>query len=124
MSADIYPTPGETQEWLNEIWSSDPDLYYFLVDADFEADPSMLDSDVLEERMCLMEEEQIMLKGQKGRGRGFASLEKKRRKELARQGGKAAHKGGKAHEWDSEEARAARQKAIQQMREQKNKDVS
>ena len=51
-----------------------------------------------------------MLKGQTGRGRGFASLEKKRRQELARMGGKAAHATRKAHEWTSEEARAARRK--------------
>jgi len=53
-----------------------------------------------------------MLKGQKGRGRGFASLEKKRRREIASQGGHVAHERGTAHEWDSEAARAARLKGV------------
>jgi uncharacterized protein len=37
--------------------------------------------------------------------RGFASMDRERLRELARRGGRAAHAQGKAHEWDSEQAR-------------------
>ena len=39
--------------------------------------------------------------------RGFASMDKARRREIASMGGKAAHEKGTAHEWSSEEARDA-----------------
>lgn len=39
--------------------------------------------------------------------RGFASMDVEKRREIARKGGKAAHQLGRAHEWDSESARAA-----------------
>lgn len=42
--------------------------------------------------------------------RGFASMDKEKQKEIARSGGKAAHLAGTAHEWSSEEARAAGRK--------------
>jgi general stress protein YciG len=42
--------------------------------------------------------------------RGFASLSKERRREIARMGGKAAHEQGTAHEWTSAEARTAGRK--------------
>lgn len=42
--------------------------------------------------------------------RGFASLTPERRKEIASMGGKAAHAGGNAHQFDSAEGRAAGQK--------------
>lgn len=42
--------------------------------------------------------------------RGFASMERNKQREIASQGGKAAHKRGTAHEWTSEEARAAGRK--------------
>lgn len=38
---------------------------------------------------------------------GFASMDKALQREIASKGGKAAHKKGTAHEWDSEEAKAA-----------------
>lgn len=41
---------------------------------------------------------------------GFASMSPDRQREIARQGGKAAHQKGVAHEWDSEEAVAAGKK--------------
>lgn len=37
--------------------------------------------------------------------RGFATMDRERVRELARQGGRAAHERGVAHEWDSEAAR-------------------
>jgi uncharacterized protein len=39
--------------------------------------------------------------------RGFASMDRNKQRELASQGGKAAHQKGTAHEWTSEEAREA-----------------
>ena len=39
--------------------------------------------------------------------RGFASMDPERQREIAREGGKAAHEKGTAHEFTSEEARRA-----------------
>ena len=39
--------------------------------------------------------------------RGFASMNRDKQREIARKGGKAAHRKGTAHEWTSEEAREA-----------------
>jgi general stress protein YciG len=44
------------------------------------------------------------------KNRGFASMDTHRQKEIARKGGRAAHEKGKAHEFTSEEARAAGRK--------------
>lgn len=45
--------------------------------------------------------------------RGFASMDEEKRREIASQGGKAAHEKGTAHEFDSEEAREAGRKGGQ-----------
>lgn len=42
--------------------------------------------------------------------RGFASMDPEKQREIASQGGKAAHKKGTAHEFTSEEAKEAGQK--------------
>lgn len=42
--------------------------------------------------------------------RGFASMTSEKRREVARLGGIAAHKGGKAHKWNAEEAKEAGRK--------------
>jgi uncharacterized protein len=42
--------------------------------------------------------------------RGFASMDKKKQREIASKGGKAAHAKGTAHEFNSEEASAAAKK--------------
>lgn len=42
--------------------------------------------------------------------RGFASMDPERQREIASEGGKAAHEKGTAHEFDSEEAREAGRK--------------
>jgi len=42
--------------------------------------------------------------------RGFASMDPQRQREIASEGGKAAHEKGTAHEFDSDEARAAGRK--------------
>lgn len=44
------------------------------------------------------------------RNRGFASMDAQRQREIARKGGKAAHEKGTAHEFTSDEARAAGRK--------------
>ncbi len=44
------------------------------------------------------------------RNRGFASMDAQKQKEIARKGGRAAHVKGTAHEFTSEEARAAGKK--------------
>lgn len=41
--------------------------------------------------------------------RGFAVMDTGKQRETARAGGQAAHRKGTAHEWTSEEARAAGQ---------------
>ena len=46
----------------------------------------------------------------RGGGRGFAGMEAEKQREIARKGGRAAHEKGTAHEFDSEEARAAGRK--------------
>jgi uncharacterized protein len=50
--------------------------------------------------------------GQKSR-RGFAAMSPERQREIASQGGRAAHQQGVAHEWSAEEARAAGRKGGQ-----------
>ena len=42
--------------------------------------------------------------------RGFASMDRSKQREIASKGGRAAHQKGTAHEWTSEEARAAGRK--------------
>jgi uncharacterized protein len=42
--------------------------------------------------------------------RGFAAMPKDKQRDIARKGGVAAHKKGKAHEWNHEEARRAGKK--------------
>jgi len=46
----------------------------------------------------------------KGRGRGFASMDKAKQRMIASKGGRAAHQKGTAHKWTSDEARRAGQK--------------
>ena len=45
--------------------------------------------------------------------RGFASMDPQRQREIASEGGKAAHESGNAHEFTSEEAREAGRKGGQ-----------
>ncbi|MDB5294300.1 MAG: hypothetical protein JWO31_283 [Phycisphaerales bacterium] len=47
--------------------------------------------------------------------RGFASMDHDRQREIARKGGQAAHAKGTAHEFTSDEARAAGQKGGQRV---------
>ena len=45
--------------------------------------------------------------------RGFAAMSPERQREIASQGGRAAHEQGVAHEWNKDEARAAGKKGGQ-----------
>ncbi len=47
---------------------------------------------------------------QKGNGRGFASMDPDKQRQIASKGGRAAHSKGTAHEWTSDEAREAGRK--------------
>jgi general stress protein YciG len=49
----------------------------------------------------------------RGSSRGFASMDPQRQREIASEGGKAAHEKGTAHEFTSEEAREAGRKGGQ-----------
>ena len=42
--------------------------------------------------------------------RGFASMSPEKQREIAKMGGRAAHRKGTAHEWTSDEARSAGRK--------------
>lgn len=52
-------------------------------------------------------------RGQRGEGRGFASMDPEKQRAIASAGGRAAHRSGNAHEFDSEEAREAGRKGGQ-----------
>jgi general stress protein YciG len=52
----------------------------------------------------------VMVSERKGRGRGFASMDPNKQREIASKGGRAAHVQGTAHEWTSDEARSAGRK--------------
>ena len=45
--------------------------------------------------------------------RGFAAMDPERQRQIASEGGRAAHKQGVAHEWSAEEARQAGRKGGQ-----------
>lgn len=59
-----------------------------------------------------MEENGRQVQTQKSR-RGFAAMSPERQREIASQGGRAAHQQGVAHEWSKDEARAAGKKGGQ-----------
>jgi general stress protein YciG len=60
--------------------------------------------------------------GHKGR-RGFASMPREKQREIASQGGRAAHEKGTAHEWNAEEARTAGKKGGQASRTGRTRQV-
>lgn len=61
-----------------------------------------------------------MAQERKGRGRGFASMDREKQREIASKGGRAAHMQGTAHEWDSSEAREAGRKGGAASRNSRN----
>jgi len=52
--------------------------------------------------------------------RGFAAMDPERQKQIASEGGRAAHRQGVAHEWSTEEAREAGRKGGQNSKSHKN----
>ncbi len=56
--------------------------------------------------------------------RGFAAMSAERQREIASQGGRAAHQQGVAHEWSTEEARAAGKKGGQASGRRRSTDRS
>jgi uncharacterized protein len=52
-------------------------------------------------------------RGRRSTNRGFAAMDPDKQKEIASEGGRAAHRQGVAHEWSSEEAREAGRKGGQ-----------
>ena len=60
-----------------------------------------------------MNEESGNERSQGPSNRGFAAMSPERQKEIASEGGRAAHQQGVAHEWNSEEARQAGRKGGQ-----------
>ncbi len=60
------------------------------------------------------QQEQQESRGRQGSAnRGFASMDPERQRKIASEGGRAAHQQGVAHEWSSDEARAAGKKGGQ-----------
>jgi general stress protein YciG len=55
------------------------------------------------------------LQQQQRRLRGFAAMSPEKKKEIAGMGGRAAHASGRAHQFSSEEARAAGKKRHQRV---------
>jgi general stress protein YciG len=62
-------------------------------------------------------------RNQEGRksNRGFAAMSSERQREIAREGGRAAHRQGVAHRWTSEEAREAGRKGGERSRNGRSK---
>ena len=56
------------------------------------------------------------MEGTRKERRGFASMTPEKQREIASKGGRAAHEQGTAHEWTSDEARAAGRKGGQSSR--------
>ena len=56
---------------------------------------------------------QMSSQGKRSSSRGFASMDPQRQREIASEGGRAAHERGTAHEFTSEEAREAGRKGGQ-----------
>jgi uncharacterized protein len=52
--------------------------------------------------------------------RGFAAMDPERQRQIASEGGRAAHRQGVAHEWTAEEAREAGRKGGQNSRGSRN----
>ena len=57
----------------------------------------------------------------RGKSRGFAAMDPEKQRRIASEGGRAAHKQGVAHEWNSDEARAAGRKGGQSSRDSRRR---
>src|SRR5271170_4781218 len=60
------------------------------------------------------------MENQRTRNSGFASMDSGKQKEIARKGGMAAHRKGTAHEFTSDEARAAGRKGGERVSANRN----
>jgi hypothetical protein len=60
-------------------------------------------------------QEEVVSDQPKGR-QGFASMPAGKVSAIARQGGRAAHRLGRAHQWTQEEARAAARRSVEKRR--------
>ena len=56
--------------------------------------------------------------------RGFAAMDPEKQKQIASEGGRAAHRQGVAHEWSTEEAREAGRKGGQNSKSHKNIEIT
>jgi uncharacterized protein len=66
---------------------------------------------VVEGRSAIGDESMSSRKGRNGTShRGFAAMDQQKQREIASKGGRAAHVKGTAHQWSSDEARAAGRK--------------
>ena len=54
--------------------------------------------------------------------RGFAAMDPEKQRQIASEGGRAAHRQGVAHEWNADEAREAGRKGGQNSRGSRNRD--
>ena len=54
--------------------------------------------------------------------RGFAAMDPERQRQIASEGGRAAHRQGVAHEWTADEARQAGRKGGQNSKGSRNRD--
>ena len=61
-------------------------------------------------------QESEMGRGGRKSNRGFAAMDPEKQKQIAREGGRAAHRLGTAHKWSREEAREAGRKGGQSSR--------
>ena len=61
----------------------------------------------------LSENEREQSPGKRTANRGFAAMDSERQKQIASEGGRAAHRQGVAHEWSKDEAREAGRKGGQ-----------
>ena len=57
----------------------------------------------------------------RSRNRGFAAMDPEKQRRIASEGGRAAHLQGVAHEWSSDEARAAGRKGGQSSRDSRKR---
>lgn len=73
-------------------------------------DPTNPTTETSEEKVASAEEKSVVEIPRPRRPRGFAAMDRSKVSEIASKGGKAAHAAGTAHQFTSEEARAAGKK--------------
>ena len=71
-----------------------------------------------------MQENREQNNGAQKSRRGFAAMSSERQREIASQGGRAAHEQGVAHQWNRDEAKAAGKKGGQASGSRRRDDVN